>query len=183
MEHDDYFGAVYAAIGVGSAPEGYAASDAARAGVEKLRGYLRARPPPDLHHRTMLLWASLKLEGLLDAAGREQAVAALLAAQKPDGGWSIPALADWKRHDGTPNPKDGPSDGYGTGLAVLVLRLAGLDAGREELRRGAAWLRSQQRASGRWFTRSPSKDDRHYITHAGTAYAAMALAACGEPKD
>jgi squalene-hopene/tetraprenyl-beta-curcumene cyclase len=128
MEHDDYFGAVYAAFGVGSAPDAYATSDSARAGVEKLRGYLASTPPPDLHHRTMLLWASTRLPGLLDADGRAGAVAALLAAQRADGGWALPGMADWKRHDGSPNPKDGPSDGYATGLALIALREAGLPA-------------------------------------------------------
>jgi squalene-hopene/tetraprenyl-beta-curcumene cyclase len=128
----------------------------------------------------MLLWASLKLPGLLDADGRARAVSDLLAARRPDGGWSLAGMSDWKRHDGSPNPKDGPSDGYGTGLALLVLREAGVPADREEILGGAAWLRANQRASGRWFTRSPSTDERHFITHAGTAYAAMALAALGD---
>jgi hypothetical protein len=38
-----------------------------------------------------------------------------------------------------------------------------------------AWLKANQRASGRWFTRSLKKDSRHFITHAGTAFAVMAL--------
>jgi squalene-hopene/tetraprenyl-beta-curcumene cyclase len=46
--------------------------------------------------------------------------------------------------------------------------------------RGVAWLKSHQRASGRWYTRSLNKDNEHFISHAGSAYAVMALAACGE---
>src|SRR5262249_33212965 len=38
-EHDDYYGAIVAALGVGHAPDGYAETQAARSGVEKLQGY------------------------------------------------------------------------------------------------------------------------------------------------
>ena len=99
--------------------------------------------------------------------------------QRPDGGWSLPSLGDWKRRDGTPNDKDAPSDGYATGLVVYVLRQAGVPAEDEALRRGVAWLKTHQRASGRWFTRSLSNDKAHYITNAGTGFAVLALSACG----
>src|SRR5262245_64122035 len=70
-EHDDYYGAVFAALGVGSAPEGYAASEAARSGLARLREYLKSTPPPDLHHKTFLLWASMRLDGLMTAGDRD----------------------------------------------------------------------------------------------------------------
>ncbi len=178
MEHDDYFGAAYAAVGVGSAPEGYAKSDTAKAGLEKLRGYFKTHPAPDLHHRAMLLWASARLEGLVTAAERETTIADLRGLEKPDGSWSLPSLASWKRHDGTSNDPSGPGDGYGTGLVIFVLRQAGVAANDVAVQRGLAWLKTHQRESGRWFTRSPSTDNHHFMTHAGTAYAVMALAAC-----
>lgn len=183
MEHDDYFGATYVAIGVGSAPEEYARTDEAKAGLEKIRQYLKSHDAPDLHHQIMLLWASLKIDGLMTPEEREAVVRRILAAQREDGGWSLFTLGDYKRHDGSANGKDSPSDGYATGLAVYALRLAGLPAERAELARGVAWLKANQRESGRWFTRSPSTDKYHFVTHAGTAYAVMALAACGESKD
>src|SRR5437764_1238439 len=64
-EHDDYYGAVFAALGVGLAPEGYARTAMATEGLEELRRYLHDHPAPDLHHRTFLLWASLRLDGLM----------------------------------------------------------------------------------------------------------------------
>ena len=79
MEHDDYFGATYAAVGIGTAPEGYAKADSAQEGLAKLRKYLKDTPPPDLHHKTMLLWASTKLDGLLSPAERDATVKELLA--------------------------------------------------------------------------------------------------------
>jgi squalene-hopene/tetraprenyl-beta-curcumene cyclase len=124
-------------------------------------------------------WASIKLEELMDVPGREATLRNLLSLQREDGGWCLPAFGEWKRHDGSPNRKDSPSDGYATGLAVLVLRQAGFAADHPAVKRGADWLLSNQRESGRWFTRSLGTDDYHYLTHVGTAYAVMALEACG----
>jgi hypothetical protein len=146
--------------------------------VARLKGYLRKNPPPDLHHRTWLLWASLGLDGLLAPAQREQTIKDLLALQRDDGGWSLPSLGAWKRRNGKPNDKQAPSDGYATGLVVYVLRQAGVGATREPIRHGVDWLKTNQRASGRWFTRSLNADRGHLITNAGTAYAVLALKAC-----
>jgi squalene-hopene/tetraprenyl-beta-curcumene cyclase len=178
LEHDDYYGAVYAALGVGHAPEGYARSEAAREGVARLLRYFEKTPAPDLHHKTYLLWASLSLDGLMDKAERERTLKALLGLQREDGGWSLPSLGAWKRENGQPQDKDAPSDGYATGLAVYVLRQAGVAATEEPVRRGVAWLKANQRESGRWFTRSLNRDGRHYISNAGTAFAILALKAC-----
>jgi squalene-hopene/tetraprenyl-beta-curcumene cyclase len=61
---------------------------------------------------------------------------------------------------------------------VYVLRQAGVPARDEALQRGVSWLTGNQRESGRWFTRSLSNDKAHYITHAGTGFAVLALKAC-----
>lgn len=180
MEDDDYYGVVLGAVAVGHAPDDYKSTEAAQKGLEKVRGYLRATPVPNLHHRAMLLWASMGVDGLMNQAERERTVAELLARQRPDGGWSLTSLGRFTRRDGTPNPEDGPGDGYGTGFVIYVLRQSGMASDAEPIRRGIAWLKAHQRASGRWFTRSPTLNRLHYITHAGTAYALMALAACGE---
>ena len=102
----------------------------------------------------------------------------LLALQRPDGGWSLPSLGNWKRRDGSANDKNAPSDGYGTGLTVIVLRQAGLPKDDDRIKKGVAWLAANQRVSGRWFTRSLNNDGRHYISNAGTAFAIVALKAC-----
>ena len=64
----------------------------------------------------------------------------------------------------------------GTALALLGLLLV-LALG---LAAGVAWLKTNQRTSGRWFTRSLNTDKNHFITHAGTAYALAAMRACEE---
>jgi squalene-hopene/tetraprenyl-beta-curcumene cyclase len=178
LEYDDYYGAVYAALGVGQAPEKYAASPGAREGVARLTGYLQKNPPPNLHHKTWLLWASLKLDDLMTPAERRQTIKDLLALQRKDGGWNLPSLGDWKRRDGKPNDKEAASDGYATGLVLYVLRQAGVAVKHEAIQRGVGWLRANQRASGRWFTRSLNRDAGHVISNAGTAFAVMALRAC-----
>jgi squalene-hopene/tetraprenyl-beta-curcumene cyclase len=177
-EHDDYYGAVFAALGVGLAPDGYARSEPADRGVEGLRKYLREHEAPDLHHRTFLLWASSKLDGLMTPEQRERTRAELRTLQRDDGGWSLPSLGHWPRRDGSPNPPNAPSDGYATGLVVYVLRQAGVPTDDPAIRRGVAWLEANQRESGRWFTRSLNNDRTHYIANAGTGFAVMALAAC-----
>ena len=72
------------------------------------------------------------------------------------------------------------SDGYATGLVIYVLRQAGVPAGDARLRRGVAWLKANQRESGRWFTPSQGWHTQHRIANAGTAFAVLALHACGE---
>ncbi|VTS01628.1 prenyltransferase/squalene oxidase repeat-containing protein [Tuwongella immobilis] len=177
MEHDDYYGATIAAVATAIAPEDYAKSPAAQAGLAKLRTYFAKNPAPDLHHRTMLLWASAKLEGLLTEREKQATIAELRKVQRADGGWSLPALGTYKRRDGSANDPTAPSDGYATGLAVMVLRQAGVAANDPGIQRGAAWLKANQRESGRWFTRSLNNDKAHLIANAGSSLAVMALKA------
>jgi squalene-hopene/tetraprenyl-beta-curcumene cyclase len=178
FENDDYYGALLAAVGVGYAGREYQHSKSARVGLDKLRGYFQKTPPPDLHHKTWLLWAAQRVPGLMSDKDKQATIKELRALQHKDGGWSLPALGPWKRRNGKPNDPHAPSDGYGTGLIVFVLREAGVSAKDEQLQRAVAWLRSHQRASGLWFTRSLNNDRHHYISHAGTAFAVLALKAC-----
>jgi squalene-hopene/tetraprenyl-beta-curcumene cyclase len=181
MEDDDHFGATMAAIGAGAAPEGYAQSDAAKAGLDKLREYLRREPAPTLHHRLMMVWASLELADIWNDAQRTAALDELWPLQHADGGWGLAQLGPWKREDGTPQDLD-TSDGYGTGFAIFIARRAGVPADDARIAMAVAWLKTHQRASGRWFTRSVHADNEHFISHAGTAYAVLALQACDAPQ-
>lgn len=177
LEHDDYYGAVLAALAVGYAPGDYAKSDSAKAGVAKLRAYLKKTPAPDLHHAATLLWASTKLDGLLTADEQKKIVSDLKAKQRADGGWSLPSLGNYKRRDKekSPNDPNAESDGYGTGFATFVLRQAGAKPTDAAVAKGVAWLKTNQRESGRWYTRSLSNDAEHYIANAGTAFCVLAL--------
>jgi squalene-hopene/tetraprenyl-beta-curcumene cyclase len=154
MEHDDYYGAAFAALGTGQAPDGYAQTPAAKKGLARLHEYFQKNKPPDLHHKAMILWAATKLDGLMTARQKAETIKELKALQRADGGWNLPSLGAWKRRDQTANDRQGPSDGYGTGFVVYVLRQAGVPADDKALVKGIAWLKSNQRVSGRWFTRS-----------------------------
>ena len=138
--------------------------------------YLREHPAPDLHHRTFLLWASLKLDHLMTPEERET-TSDLLSLQREDGGWSLPTWAT-----GAPGrvaePEGRAERRVCDGPVVYVLRQAGVPSEDPAIRRGVAWLEGNQRESGRWFTRSLNNDKAHYIANAGTGFAVMALAAC-----
>lgn len=181
LEHDDYYGATLAALAVGMAPEDYAKSDAAKAGIAKLKVYFQKTSAPDLHHRAMLLWASMRLHGLMTPEEQMKTIAELRGKQRDDGGWSLPSLGTYKRRDEVKsfNDPNAPSDGYGTGFALFVMREAGVPADDAAIKKGVAWLKSNQRASGRWYTRSLNNDKAHYIANAGTAFCVLALDACG----
>ena len=116
-----------AAIAAGVAPGNYAQQDAAQKGLAGIRKYLSENPPPTLHHRAMILWASSYLDGLLTDEQKRVCVDELLAIQKNDGGWGLATLGDWKRFDGKQQDRES-SDGYGTGFVVYVLRQSGVSA-------------------------------------------------------
>ena len=61
----------------------------------------------------------------------------LLALQRADGGWS----------QTVPEPR---SDAFATGQTLYVLSLAGLTAGRPEIRRGLDFLTATQKPDGSW---------------------------------
>jgi squalene-hopene/tetraprenyl-beta-curcumene cyclase len=177
-EDDDYFGATMAALGVGIAPDDYAKTPAAQAGVKKLETYFAANPAPSLHHRALVAWAGTYLPELMSKEQQKECVDALLALQHADGGWGIAQLGEWERRDKSPQDKE-TSDGYGTGFVVFIARRAGIPASDPRLVQGVAWLKTHQRQSGRWFTRSLFCDRAHYISNAGTSFALMALHECG----
>ncbi len=179
-ESDDDFGAAMAALGSLVAPDDYATTDAAQQGLEKLKGYFAENPPPTLHHRGWIMWAdSYRPGALIPDAAREKVIEELLSLEQPRGGWGLPTLGDWQRHDDEPQDIT-TSDGYGTGWAIFMLRRGGLSSDHAAIHRGIDWLKKNQRQSGRWWTRSLHKDNHHFITHASTAWAIMALDACDE---
>ncbi len=121
VELDRYYVATLAALATGVAPDNYAQSPEANDGLTRLRRYLTVTPAPHLHHQAMLLWASLHLDGLMTTVERQAIIEALLAKQRPDGGWGLASLqaerCSWTSDSGMGfivNPRQGivnPRDG------------------------------------------------------------------------
>ncbi len=183
MEIDDHYGVTLATLAIGIAPDGYAETAQARAGLENVREYFENNPPKSLHHRAMLAWCSVRVAGIITPEQRQTTLNELLELQLEDGGWSTSGfLTDWhglERNDGEAFETK-TSDGYGTGFAIVVSRELGLAADDPRLKRGIDWLQKHQRVSGKWFTRSPVNDAGNLISNAGSAFAILALQACGE---
>ena len=76
-----------------------------------------------------------------------------------------------------------PSDAHMTALAMLTYMDAGMARDDRLIRRGVNWLQSNQRESGRWWTRSLNTDGRHLITYSGSIYALAALEMSGSLKN
>lgn len=207
LKINGHYGVTLAAIGTGMAPDEYAKSPAAKTGLEGIRRFLRRTTAASLHQKGMMLWASAYIDDLLSGDDKQEILSELLRAQRPDGGWSLANLVD---NTDAPSLKGSEqaikaktekgygtefltyvgrdevyksslaSDGYATGFVIFVAREAGLRACDIRLQRGIAWLKNHQRESGRWFTPSQAWHTRHLISNAGTAYAVLALRACGE---
>lgn len=183
-EADNHFGVTLVALAMGMAGDDpYTQTPAALAGVEKLHGYLTANPPSSLHQAGMTLWASMHADDLADARTRRRWARALLDAQREDGGWAMADLGggDWLREDGT--AQDNHSDAYATAFVAHVLIEYGMARSTAPIARAIDWLKSQQRASGRWFTRSPRRDRSHFISHAATNFALVVLAEVPPPDE
>lgn len=187
-ENDYYTATIMAILGVNAAPENYARTIEAKDGLTRLHRQLAKIQPRQLHDKVLLLWAAQRLDGLLTSAEQQAIVKEVLGQQRADGGWSFAAMS--QRPRAKLSEREAvliPSDGYGSGLIVYVLRQAGLPATRPEIARSADWLRKNQRVSGLWFT--PSEHAGHPpeeglgtreldILNTGTAFAVLALKAC-----
>ena len=183
MEIDDHFGVTLAALAVGIAPGNYRESEAAKKGMEKIRQFLEKNRAHSLHHRIMLAWASLRIDGLIEDSKRKEILKEMLSKQLSGGGWATPAfLVDWEDYERLDKKPHDPStpDAYGTGLAIIVAREMGIPAKDQRIQKGIEWLKNNQRQSGSWITRSPAEDSKHYITNTSTAFAVLALQSCGE---
>jgi squalene-hopene/tetraprenyl-beta-curcumene cyclase len=175
---DDYWPAAMMALGAGMAPDDYAATPKAAAGIERLRGWFKAHPPRTLHERGLILIAHSCIGGVLGDGERQSQVSAILERQHDDGGWSMTDLAPWTRKDNKPlNPE--LTDGYATGFLAFALARNGIPATHPGLRSAIRWLKTRQRLGGTWFTQSPYSRSA-IATNSGTSLAVQALEACGE---
>lgn len=185
-----YFGTAMLAMAVADAPhwESEIRNAELLTKIERLKQYLRGTPPRNDHERLLLLWASTYLPKLLSAERQQELVDAIWRQQQDDGGWTIwtfatpETLGGGRKAESIRHESDyvAPrSDGFQTGLAVVVLRDAGVPADDPRIGRAVTWLLANQRQSGRWWTRSLNTASRfHFVAYSGTAWAALALAKC-----
>jgi squalene-hopene/tetraprenyl-beta-curcumene cyclase len=185
-DDSDYFGAVMAAVAVGTAPENYRAAPEVQTRITALQGYLdREFAAQTTINRVLLLWAGARLPGSVDPTRQKAIIAEVLEKQQADGGWSLTSLSsDWKRHDGT--PQETLSDGYATGLITFLLQQSGISRENPALKRGLAWLiANQDKTAGSWPAYSMNKNREHHIapetalfmSDAATSYAVLSLTA------
>jgi hypothetical protein len=113
-----------------------------------------------------------------DSQSQRTRVQTLLATQGSDGGWAQTPYLE--------------RDAYATGQALYALREVGVSAGDGALQRGALFLLRTQQVDGSWHVKSRAMKVQPYfesgfphghdqwISHAGTAWAALALTATAD---
>jgi len=173
--------------------------------VERVKRFLRDHPPLNDYELALKLQLANLAPELVSKEEREAAIAMLWRKQLPDGGWSTRRMSDLLRwrvevHPPTerqpwreamdptvlslirnlPDVADPGSDPYMTAFAIVLLRESGVPASDPRIRRGVAWLKENQRASGRWWMHSLYRGNYNYITYISTAQALRALALCDE---
>jgi len=160
--------------------------------VEKLKAWLKQPELKNDFDRVLRLQLAVYLPDLVPASERESALALLSSKQHADGGWStrdFSALNDWhfeisdavsKLITTLPDAAKPESDAYMTALAIVLMRQSNVPVKDERLQRGIAWLKKEQRVSGRWWMHSLYRGNYHYITYIATTQALKALALCDE---
>ena len=147
--------------------------------IARGRHYLLHATPRTTEERAMLLWGLTWSKA--SKADIERAANAIVAEQRPDGGWAqLPALE---------------SDAYATGKVMSALHDSGMVRTTEAVyQKGVAYLLRTQLEDGTWRVKSrafpfqPLKpsgfphDRDQWISAAGTSWAAMALSYSVEPE-
>ncbi|MGA9668832.1 MAG: hypothetical protein WBQ94_06465 [Terracidiphilus sp.] len=175
----EYHGAALMAVAVGNAPDHYRETSRIAANLEALRGYLTSHyDAQPLLNKIVALWASTSFPALLTREQRSDLLSKLSACQREDGGWSLSDLGTWERVDNT--PLETRSDGYATGLIVLVLEENSVHD--PQVTRGLAWLiANQDKTTGAWpawslnKNRDPKSNIGQFMSDAATSYAVLAL--------
>jgi hypothetical protein len=176
FESDAEYGPTLMLVALGELEDSAKLNSADRRGAKQLLHYLKQNEPVSLHAKAMRLWAAKHWSKAVSLKDRKVWRNELLAARGEDGGWSMSSLSGpgWKRDGG--EAQTTTSEAYSTAFCVYVLLETGTKRSDEVITAGLRWLREHQREGGDWYTRSPRRDGKDYISRAATAFALMALA-------
>jgi squalene-hopene/tetraprenyl-beta-curcumene cyclase len=162
--------------------------------VDLMKTFLRDHGPRNDFQRALQLKLANQMPEWVPKADAEAAVAMLRGKQLPDGGWStrrMSAVRNWRDRvesrvvellESEPDADNPGSDAYMTGFAIVLLRESGIAVRDTQIQRGIAWLKANQRESGRWWMKSLYKGNYNFTSDIATAQAMRALALCGELK-
>lgn len=165
-----------------------------RARIEKMKSFLRDAKPRNDYEAALRLQLASYFPDLVPQTQRDAAIALLTKKQHADGGWSLrdmSATENWrtpmsefvlKLIPSLPDAANPESDPYMTALAIVLMRQNDIPATDVRIQRGIAWLKKEQRISGRWWMHSLYRGNYHYITYIATCQALKALALCNELK-
>ena len=163
--------------------------------VDRMKTYLRQHRPGNDYELALKLQVANFLPEAVTVADRQAAIVMLRNKQQADGGWSTRSMSTIENWATWHPEKDkqclemlreeteaelSASDPYMTGFAIVLLREAGVSADDEQIQRGIAWLKANQRISGRWWMKSLFRQTYHFSSYMGTMQAMKALALCGE---
>ena len=160
--------------------------------IARMKKFLAAHEPVNDYELALQLRLAALMPELVPPAQRDAATAMLWRLQQPDGGWSTRRMSPvMKWHEtvdaktvamieGEPDAANPASDAYMTGFAIILLRESGVPASDPRVQKGVAWLKQNQRVSGRWWMKSLYRDTYHFSTYISTAQALRALALCDE---
>jgi squalene-hopene/tetraprenyl-beta-curcumene cyclase len=160
--------------------------------IDRLKAFLRDVQPRNDYERALRIDLAAMFPELVRKEDHVADIAMLWSKQKTDGGWCTRDMSDtrnWrtpmtdtvvKLIDALPDAANPGSDPYMTALAIVLLRESGVPANDPRLQRGLAWLKAEQRVSGRWWMDSLYRGNYEFITYIATAKVMQALAMCGE---
>jgi squalene-hopene/tetraprenyl-beta-curcumene cyclase len=160
--------------------------------VARMKDFLRDSPPRNDYERILRLQLAALFPKLVTREQRDTAMQLLTRKQQADGGWSLRHMSapdNWRTPmsefvlnliASLPDAANPESDPYMTAFAIVLMRQNGVPASDARIRRGIAWLKREQRVSGRWWMHSLYRGNYHYITYIATAQALKALALCNE---
>ena len=163
-----------------------------KAKIAQLNAWLRAPVLKNDFDRVLRLQLAHYMPEMVGPGEVTVALTLLASKQHEDGGWStrdFSALKDWHFEispnvanliNHLPDAANPQSDAYMTALAVVLMRQSDVPAGDPRIQRAVAWLKREQRVSGRWWMHSLYRGNYHYITYIATMQALKALALCGE---